>query len=231
MVKAILIDKSGEIKAVNIKVEKDELYKKCKFKSTDSFSLRHTWKVDKSWSKKNNVEFKYISVYAKDSGRANMENKFDLPPPIDKDLYFGSIIILAHELKNLMSEQDYDEAKEEGTYSDLEDKYLEYVDPIDLSTIVWNSFYDNQFGGFEDLSASILQDENEEDELDQIPDKMKTSTGYLKDDFVVDDDEDLIMDEDHIEGTSDESEFTTSGEQEELQFEEYEYSDDEKLLA
>lgn len=223
MVKAVLIDKAGESKTVNLKVDKDELYKKCKFKSTDSFSLRHTWKVDKTWSKKNNVDFKYVSVYAKDNGRANMENKFDLPPPVDNELYFGCLIVLAHATKNIMSEEEY------LSSTDEESNYLEYVDPIDLSTATWNSYYENLFGGFEDLSSSALQDEFEEDELENIPDKMKTSTGYLKDDFVVDDDEELIMDDDeNIAATSDESEFSTSGEQDELQFEEYEYSDEDK---
>lgn len=225
MVKAVLIDKACESKNVNLKVDKDELYKKCKFKSNDSFSLRHTWKVDKTWSKKNNVDFKYVSVYAKNNGRANMENKYDLPPPIDKELFFGSLIILAHETKNLMSEEDYRNSSEEQT------NYLEYVDPIDLTLCLWNSFYENLFGGFEDLSSTALLDELEEDELDNIPDNMKTSSGYLKDDFVVDDD-DLIMEDDEIQDT-DESEFSTSGEQDEpeLQFEEYEYSDEDKLLA
>jgi hypothetical protein len=230
MVKAVIIEKSGDCKSINIKVEKDELYKKCKFKSNDSFSLRHTWKVEKSWLKKHNKDFKYISLYAKDNGRANMENKYDLPPPIDTALYFGCIVAVAHDHKNIMSEEEYNEKKEEGETSDLEDSYLEYVDPIDLTTNVWNLFYEHLFGGFEDLSASALQDEYEEDELDEIPDQMKTSSGYLKDDFVVDDDE-LIYDEGNSEETSDESEFTISGEQDELQFEEYTYSDEEKLHA
>ncbi len=229
MVKAVIIEKSGECKSISIKVEKDELYKKCKFKSNDSFSLRHTWKVDKSWLRKNNKDFKYISLYAKDNGRANMENKYDLPPPIDNVLYFGSIVVVAHDNKNIMSEQEYNNEKEEGQSSDIEESYLEYVDPIELTTNSWNLFYEHLFGGFEDLTSSALQDELEEDELDVIPAQMKTSSGYLKDDFVVDDD--IIEDDDNIEGTSDESEFTISGEQDELQFEEYTYSDDEKLLA
>jgi hypothetical protein len=34
-----------------------------------------------------------------------------------------------------------------------------------------------------------MEDDNEEDELANVPDEMKTSEGYLKDGFVVDDDE------------------------------------------
>ena len=105
MVKAVVIDKTGECKSVNIKIEKDELYKKCKLKSNDNFDLRHTWNVDKSWGRKNNASFKFVSVFAKNNGRANMENKFDLPPPVDNDLYFGSIIVVAHDTRNLMTDR------------------------------------------------------------------------------------------------------------------------------
>ena len=110
MVKAVLVDKAGEIKAVNLKVEKDELYKKCKYKSNDSFTLRHTWKVDKSLTRKIGDEVKYVSIYAKDTGRANMENKYDLPPPVDNALYFGCLIMLGHNTRNVLSEEEYNDA-------------------------------------------------------------------------------------------------------------------------
>jgi hypothetical protein len=35
-------------------------------------------------------------VYAKNTGRANTENKYELHPPLDKDLYFGYIAIISH---------------------------------------------------------------------------------------------------------------------------------------
>ena len=46
------------------------------------------------------------------------------------------------------------------------------------------------FGGFEDLSATAVEDNNEIDELASIPACKKTSSGYLKDGFVVEDDGD-----------------------------------------
>jgi len=54
----------------------------------------------------------------------------------------------------------------------------------------WEQYYEHLFGGFEDLTQSAKEDENEEDELANVPDEMKTSEGYLKDGFVVDDDDD-----------------------------------------
>ena len=50
--------------------------------------------------------------------------------------------------------------------------------------------YEKLFGGFEDLTTTALEDENEEDELEKVPKDKKTKHGYLKDGFVVDSDED-----------------------------------------
>ena len=50
---------------------------------------------------------------------------------------------------------------------------------------MWTIIYEKLFGGFEDLSATIVEDENEIDELDSIPSHKKTSNCYLKDGFIV----------------------------------------------
>ena len=46
------------------------------------------------------------------------------------------------------------------------------------------------FGGFIDLGKSEEQDDLEEDELENVPEEMKTKEGYLKDGFIVDDEDD-----------------------------------------
>ena len=119
--------------------------------------MRTTWKV-----KKNKNAFEYVSMYARDSGKANTENKYDFPPPIDTVLYFGCCALIAHN----------------GT-----DEW------IDLSEDEWSQVYEELFGGFENLADTAKEDENEIDELDDVPDNLKTKSGYLKDDFIVDDDE------------------------------------------
>ena len=55
-----------------------------------------------------------------------------------------------------------------------------------LSLAIWNKIYEKLFGGFEDLVATAKEDEEEEDELANIPKEKKTKQGYLKDGFVVD---------------------------------------------
>jgi len=87
MLKVVLIDKKGTVitkKVRNCRIE--TLYKKCKCTNNQDFEKRHTW------SHNNN----YISLYARDEGRANTENKYDLPPPLDTVLYFGTMICVGH---------------------------------------------------------------------------------------------------------------------------------------
>jgi hypothetical protein len=73
--------------------------------------------------------------------------------------------------------------------------------------------YEKLFGGFEDLSATAKEDEEEEDELAGIPKEQKTKDGYLKDGFVVSSDSDEKDEES-------EEEFEDSDEEEEEEEEE-----------
>lgn len=100
-----------------------------------------------------------VSVYGKINGKAGTENKYDFPPPIDHTLFFGACALVAHTSGQL----------------------------VGLQVPLWELMYERLFQGFEDLAATALQDEMEEDELDHIPSHMKTKEGYLKDGFVVDD--------------------------------------------
>jgi hypothetical protein len=149
----VIVEKPGTIKSLTIKeFVEEELFKKCGFKKNDGFAKQTEWSV-KTGGKKY-----AIAVFAKTDGRANCENKYDFPPPIDNTLFFGNCAIVAKE----------------------NDKY------INLSLELWNKIYEKLFGGFEDLSATALEDEQEEDELANVPKEKKTKNGYLKDGFVVD---------------------------------------------
>jgi hypothetical protein len=190
MVNIILVDKSGDLKLCKYNVDKgDELYKKCKFKKQDNFEKRTTWKT-----KKNKYDFSSVSLYSRDTGKANTENKYDFPPPVDTPLYFGVCALVAND---------------------------ENDDCIDLSIEAWETFYEELFGGFENLADTAAEDNNEEDELESIPAEMKTKSGYLKDDFVVEDNQ--------VENGSTESdEEEYDDDSAELELEEYSYSDEEE---
>ena len=88
MVKAVIVDKNCNKKESALNYDSSEFYKKCNYRNDNNFDVRHTWEF------KEQGETYYISVFAKDKGRSNSENKYDLPPPIDSDLYYGSLLII-----------------------------------------------------------------------------------------------------------------------------------------
>ena len=162
----VLIEKTGEYNETNIKNLKiEDIYKKCNFRKKDNFSIRQTWK---------NKNF-YISIFSRNDGKSGTENKFEMPPPIDNDLYFGTIAVIAHKNNKITNDE-----------------------LLDFTKIMWTEAYEKLMGGFEDLNN---EDSYSEEEV--IPEHLQTSQGYMKDGFVVDD-EDEDEDEDHDEDDEDE---------------------------
>jgi hypothetical protein len=156
----IIVDKNGSLKMLAIKdFKEDELFKKCGFKKGNDFEKQPIMNV------KLNGDKYIIQVHAKTNGRAGSENKYDFPPPIDTKLFFGTCAIVAKK-QDLNSTGNF-------KYSNL---------TLDL----WEKMYEKLFGGFEDLVLTAIEDENEIDELENIPKEKKTKDGYLKDGFVVD---------------------------------------------
>ena len=166
MVKVIFVKKNGALKNSAINFDSvEQLYKKCLFSSNKNFSKRHTWL-------NNNI---YYSIFCKDTGNSGSENKYDLPPPIDSDLFFGNMIILKHN-------------DEEINNDSLQD----------LTLGEWENLYEKLFGGFEDLEES-----EEESEDEYIDPKNLTKQGYDKSDgFIVDDDDSIEL-ESSDEGVDD----------------------------
>jgi hypothetical protein len=156
MTQLVLIEKNGTVKQTIAKeVSRDTLYKKCGYKKPDGFEKRTTWNV------KVNKEKVTVELWAKDEGKAGMENKYELPPPIDETLFFGTYAVIRTD----------------------ENGYI-----INLTSDMWNKVYDTLFGGFDDVEED--DEEESDDELETISKSRKTKSGYLKDDFVADDDED-----------------------------------------
>jgi hypothetical protein len=154
----IIVEKTGVLKSLLVKeFDESELFKKCGFKKGEDFIKQTEWNIKLDGKKY------YVSLYAKTDGRANSENKYDFPPPVDNKLFFGSCALVA-KVKN-------DDSKNVFT---------------NLTLDLWTKMYEKLFGGFEDLGANALEDENEEDELAKVPKDKKTKHGYLKDGFVVD---------------------------------------------
>jgi len=168
----LIIEKNGNIKEMEIKnFKEEELFKKCGFKKSEDFLKHHEWNI-----RMDGIKYS-ILMYGKIEGRANSENKYDFPPPIDNKLFFGNCALVAKIRKD-----------------DNKNNYT------NLSMSLWNKMYEKLFGGFEDLTTNAVEDEEEEDELATVPKNKKTKHGYLKDGFVVDSDGD--RDDDSNEDSS-----------------------------
>ena len=103
-----------------------------------------------------------ISMYCWSQGSESKINKHDLPPPVDNELYYGDILVLRHDNGNL----------------------------IDLSKDNYNQFYEDAFGGFEDI------EEEEEVSSDEEPTQSDI-------DFIASEGE--VSDEDYSEGEEEEA--------------------------
>ena len=157
MVQIVIVEKSGLLKELNVKQYDNEyLCKKAGFKNSKDFKAQTCWKQE-------NME---VYLYGKTEGRAGQENKYDMPPPVDNTLFFGSCVLV---MKKSNKE-------------------------VDLTVKTWKQIYENLFGGFEDIGDEDSEEEDEED--DEDADLPQTKDGYAKDGFVVDEEEDEEEDED-----------------------------------
>ena len=151
----VLVETNGNLKEVKLKtVSDEELTKKYSLKTSDA---KHCWTVTFG-----SICYD-ITLYAKTSGRAGQENKYEFPPPVDSELYFGKCVLV----------------NSSGSGN--------------ITVAEWGRIYENLYGGFDDIEADD-SDEDEED-MDGVA---LTKAGYMKDDFVVDDDEVLSDEEDDV---------------------------------
>ena len=168
-INVLIVEKTGEIRSLKIKeYSESELFKKAGFKSAEQFKRQTSWAVNVE-----GVEHKVV-LYAKSTGKAGSENKYDFPPPADSTLFFGACVLV-------------------GTRGD---------EPTDLSIDQWNTFYEFLFGGFEDIGSEEEEELDTDDEIEAIEQHIEQTTGkqitiqttkqgYIKDDFIVDDSEEI----------------------------------------
>jgi hypothetical protein len=188
MVKVIIINKNGTIKESNVNFDIEKVYKYAGLKKVADFGKIYTWKNESN----------YVTLFANRNGKAGSENKYEIPPPKDNDLFFGNIVLVQHPEEDL----------KKGT--------------IDLTLDLWEKCYNCLYGGFDELVSE--EDFSEDD----IPEDMKTSGGYMKNSFVVDDDEPIEYGEEEEEEEEEEcSDRTTTDEDEMSELSEEEYSDTE----
>jgi hypothetical protein len=136
MPSVIIIEKNASIKSHNIKVfSEDDLYKKVGFKTKDGFSRQTTWNVEVDKTAYS------IELYAKTTGRAGQENKYDFPPPVDKTLFFGGCVLVRRKGDEV----------------------------VNLTEKEWEKIYEHLFGGFEDIGDEDSEYESEDDLSADVP--------------------------------------------------------------
>ena len=104
----IKILKNGQIENIN----KYNL----NFLNTNNILKLHTWIF-------NNNEY---VLYGSDDGKAGNENKYELPPPIDSNLYFNDLYVIKYNNEKI----------------------------LDFSIKEWDDFYNISFGGFDDIDSN-----------------------------------------------------------------------------
>ena len=121
---------------------------------------------------------KTLSVFAFTNGKAGKENKTELPPPLDTQLYFGNIIVIAHA---------------DGEVTDL---------PVEE----YQEFYNSAFGGFEDLGEEdSWSDDDEEPNTEDEAFIVNDEEDDDDEEFVVNDEEDEEDEEFESEDDTEES--------------------------
>lgn len=175
------------------------IYKLCNLRSKsdmpDSFGKIHTFSrksFPKNMRSKCGLDYcseRYdaIFVVGNKEGKAGQENKFEFPPPIDNDIFFGDLCLLKGE--NL------------GHGGRL----------VDLTIKEWKRVYEMLFGGFDDCGSDD-EDDNEDDD-DIYVEMPTTKEGYAKDGFVVDDEDGEDGDEDDDYEDVEDEEFYLSDEE------------------
>lgn len=120
-----------------------------------------------------------IMVLGKVNGKAGNENKYEFPPPIDNEIYYGTLcLVKVFEINS--SEEDCQ------TNTDIKKKIM--LDSIDVKQ--WEHIYECLFGGFDDCGDGDGNGDSDEDDEDDIYVELPTTkNGYAKDGFVVDDNE------------------------------------------
>lgn len=168
-----IVEQNGSLSEKSVKdLQEDSYYKCCSYRKKDGFEKRTEWKVDID-KKKLKVE-----VWSRNDGKANTENKYDFPPPIDNELYFGKCLVVCYEKSNL----------------------------CDLPNKLWLKIYEHLFGGFESLGEEEEMSDDEEELAGKpvtkegyLKDNFVVSDDDDDDDYCTEDDYDLELEEEEYD--------------------------------
>jgi hypothetical protein len=165
-VTVLIVEKSGNIKEQNIKFDENDLYKKAGHSSQTGFKCYAEWNIEELNDKSYN-----IFVYGKTTGRANSENKYEFPPPIDNTLFFGNCVIV-------------------NKHNNV---------PISITCDEWDDIYEYLYGGFEELGDEDSEEDEDDDEGVPLTKQGYAKDGFIVDDGDEEEDDDEYEDEEDDE--------------------------------
>jgi DNA-directed RNA polymerase subunit M/transcription elongation factor TFIIS len=144
-------------------------------------------------------KYKTIYLFGFTEGKAGTENKHELPPPLDSLLIFGNILLIATDKKD------------------------SYSSPVPFSPEDYETFYNEAYGGFEDLDDED-DDEDDEEEEEEVEEEAADADAEVEAEVEAEVDEDLGEGEEK-ETESEEAE--EEGEEEAEEAEEVEEGEEE----
>jgi DNA-directed RNA polymerase subunit M/transcription elongation factor TFIIS len=137
-VSGLVLSHTGEIKSAKISIQSEatgcqlsDLQKFLKKKTAPELLGKFPWKKHS------------LHLIGYKEGKAGTENKHELPPPLDNQLFFGDIVLL--------------HTKEDTSFAK----------PLPMTTEEYEMFYTQMFEGFEDLDENEEEDEEDEEELEE----------------------------------------------------------------
>jgi DNA-directed RNA polymerase subunit M/transcription elongation factor TFIIS len=169
-VPALLLAQNGEVKSIKVTIQAEasgcqiaDLQKYFKRKVAPQSLGTYPWKAQT------------LHLIGYKEGKAGTENQHELPPPCDKDLYFGDIVMLLSKDKK------------------------SFAHPVPMKTEEYETFYTQMFEGFESLDESDSEEEGEYDEEDEQddagPDEGEFEENEEQDDFSDDNDDQETLEE------------------------------------
>jgi DNA-directed RNA polymerase subunit M/transcription elongation factor TFIIS len=179
-VQCVVLTQKAEVKNARIS---------CSEKELDLATLKTYLK------KKENPEilgtYKYktliLTLFGYSKGKAGTENKHELPPPLDNNLYFGDIVLVASTAP------------------------ANYSKPTTFKSEDYETFYTKMFGGFEDLDSDEDEDSEEEEEEEEVVAEAEAEAEVVAEE----EDEEEEDDEEEEEEEDDEEEVEEEKEEEE----------------
>ena len=174
MTAIVLIEHNGNVKNLKTKeLTRDTLYKKCGFRSNENFEKTTTWEVE------HNKELCIIELWAKTDGKANNENKYDFPPPVDNSLYYGTCALIRVDDKDRI---------------------------LNLTAEIWLKLCEKLFGGFEDLDEDAGEEEDDDNGDEEEEEEEEVLNKPAKKDKKVNKEEEDEDEEEDEEGEEEEEE-------------------------